>query len=552
MPGDLPSLPVAALQAHLLPLYEPLVEVLERLRPGLTAPLPPSRAELLAARGLERAMQYLRGVFRADPSLASQLAAAAEERPAAERHGLRALADVYGGSDSRYINFYGPAGTIETVPYDDALLQPSGEQFKGRTVFVGFAERRQPEQQDDFYSVFSQRSGLNLSGVEIGATAFANLLERTSIVPLPIPWHLLLVLLWGGALIGALAGLPPARAAAVAAAAGAAYAAAGYLSFTSAHVWLPLVVPLAVQLPLAVGLAAFLHYRDLKAQRARIHTALGYYVPADVVQRLAHETIDATADRRLVYGTCLFTDAERYTALSEALPPERLASLMSDYYEVMFAAVKRNGGLVSDTAGDAMVAVWATARPDPAARERACRAALEIQQAVAAFNRAHAERPLPTRLGLESGPLVLGNIGAGQRFEYRAIGDIVNTASRIQDLNRLLGTQVLASATTVTEWPAGAKRELGRFLLRGKSVPVDIFELLDRESAARPVEADSVFAAGLAAVQMGDWAEARRAFERSLALVPEDGPSAFYARLAADYARLPPSRWTGAVEITTR
>ena len=179
--------------------------------------------------------------------------------------------------------------------------------------------------------------------------------------------------------------------------------------------------------------------------------------------------MSAVANRQLLHGTCLFTDAEEYTTVSEALRPEELAGLMNDYYQAMFRVVERHGGMVSDTSGDSMVALWATTTPDSTSRIKACRAALEIVEAVAEFNLGRGGSQLPTRVGLESGEVLLGNIGAEQRFEYRAIGDhIVNTASRLQGLNRLLRTRVLVSAATVAGAPGLVTRNVGVFLLRGK------------------------------------------------------------------------------------
>ncbi len=123
---------------------------------------------------------------------------------------------------------------------------------------------------------------------------------------------------------------------------------------------------------------------------------------------------------------------------------------MNDYYGVLFRIVEEHGGEISDTAGDSMVAVWATAEPNPDVQRRALRASIAMIEAVEAFNRQRPSAPLPTRIGLESGELVIGNIGSEQRYEYRAIGDIVNTAARIQGLNAVLGTRVLVSAATLS------------------------------------------------------------------------------------------------------
>jgi adenylate cyclase len=266
----------------------------------------------------------------------------------------------------------------------------------------------------------------------MGATAIANLLEQRTLVPLPVPWHLGLLLALGLAFGAGIARLATRHAAALALGFGAAYFSIGYWLFAVYDVWLPLVVPLLLQVPSGFAVALWRNYRELNLQRERVRTALGYYVPASVARRLAEQTVSMGSSRRLLHGTCLFTDAEQYTAVAEGLRPDALAALMNDYYRALFRVVQEHGGEISDTAGDSMVAVWASAEPDAAGRSRAIDAATAILGAVDAFNNEQHVGRLPTRVGLESGELMLGNIGAEQRYEYRAIGDIVNTAARIQ------------------------------------------------------------------------------------------------------------------------
>jgi adenylate cyclase len=339
----------------------------------------------------------------------------------------------------------------------------------------------------------------------------------------------------------------------LAAFAAAIYAAAAYWAFSAHAVWLPVLVPLFVQVPTAALVAVCLNYVQLARQRERVQVALGYYVPRAVVNRLAEQSVSEAADRQLLHGTCLFTDAEAYTTVSEALRPEALAALMNDYYRVMFAVVQRHGGIVSDTAGDSMVALWATAKPDADSRTRACHAALEIVDAVAEFNRDRGGMQLPTRVGLESGEVLLGNIGAEQRFEYRAIGDIVNTASRLQGLNALLGTRVLVSDATAVGTPGLVTRNLGAFLLRGKKTPIRVHEPVGfaaaSDGAREPLFAS--FAAALEQFESQRWSDAARAFADILGQFPGDGPSVFYAGLSADYERQP-RPWTGAISITVK
>jgi adenylate cyclase len=547
---DTPSLPVIALQAYLMPHYDELVALLGRVRPALLDEIPRSRAEVAARGDLGSVMRTIRSEFQRDPGLARELEAALGSDRALGA--LRILSDVYGGPTSRYLNLYGPPRTIRTIPFDLASARSGLLDLAGKMVFVGFAEPRQSEEKDFFYSVFSQNSGANLSGVEIGASAFANLLDRRSLIPLSMPTHLLLVIGWGF-LLGLVVVSSTRAALTLAALAAALYAATAYWAFSQHAVWLPVLVPLFVQVPAAALGAVCLNYVLLMRQRERVQDALGYYVPRAFVNRLAEQSVSAAASRQLLHGACLFTDAEEYTTVSEALRPDDLAALMNDYYRVMFRVVERHGGMVSDTSGDSMVALWASAMPDPSSRIKACRAALEMVEAVAEFNHGRGASQLPTRVGLESGEVLLGNIGAEQRYEYRAIGDIVNTASRLQGLNRLLRTRVLVSDATVVGAPGLVTRDVGRFLLRGKKTPIRVHEPLGFAGAvSRETEnLAAAFTTALDQFERERWAEARRSFAGILERFPGDGPSAFYLERCKEYEDLQ-RPWEGAISVTVK
>ena len=545
--GDLPSLPAVALQAYLLRYYDDFGALLASVRPSLRVPT--SRAELLRAHDLPRAMGDLRTAFAKDASLAADLHAALERRRDESSPALDALIGLYAGPDSRYLNYYGPARTIRTIPFDIAARSHGDLDLKGKMVFVGGSEPRQSEQQDYFHSVFSQQTGANLSGVEIGATAFANLLEQRSLVAMPMWANVLFVALWGVALGAAVVGASTARAFALAALGGALYWAWVYWQFDAHGLWWPLLVPLALQLPMAVAVTVLLNYANVLRQRELVQVALGHYVPQEVVRRLSEQSARTLPQRRLLQGACLCTDVESYTTVAETLDAHELADLMEEYFGVLARVVKEHGGFVVDAAGDALVAVWAATGALAESRLSACRAALGVVAAVDEFNARRAP-PLPTRVGVESGELLLGNFGPEQRVGYRAIGDIVNTASRLEGLNKILGTRVLVSAATLAGTSELASRDLGAFLLRGKSTPLRVQELLGSQDSSHPPA--TAFAAALEHLASAQWGQAQREFAALRQAYPDDGPTAFYAALSADYASVPPRNWTGAVQIAAK
>jgi len=235
----------------------------------------------------------------------------------------------------------------------------------------------------------------------------------------------------------------------------------------------------------------------------------------------------------------LFTDVEGYTGISEALQPDQLARLMDAYFAEVFAPVRERGGTILDVAGDGMQAIWTSKANEPGFRRAACLAMLEIGARVARFNaRAGGGPILRTRMALHCGEVLLGSFGAGEHFEYRAVGDIVNAASRIDGLNKFLCTTQLVSAVLLEGLDDLATRPLGSFILAGKSKPLAVSELLGRREdvGRRQKELRDRFAPALAAYSQGRFDEARAAFEAILQDFPGDGPAAFYARRCATLA----------------
>src|SRR3569623_1149791 len=184
---------------------------------------------------------------------------------------LTPLHDAYDGDPHPYLNFYGPPRTIMTLPYSDVLDgDPAtlAAQVRGKAVFVGFAEQRQPQQRDSFYTVYTRADGRDLSGVEIAATAFANLLHRDTLQAPASLAALLLVIVYGLVAATLCRRLPALAAIACGFALAAAYYFVAAQLFTTRHLWLPLVVPLMVQTPLALFLGVFGHYwRSLRPSR---------------------------------------------------------------------------------------------------------------------------------------------------------------------------------------------------------------------------------------------------------------------------------------------
>ena len=175
-----------------------------------------------------------------------------------------------------------------------------------------------------------------------------------------------------------------------------------------------------------------------------------------------------------------------------------------------------------------------------------------MAKAVHRFNGTVENLNLPTRVGVHSGQIFLGNIGAGDHYEYGPTGDTVNTASRMDGLNKYLGTEVLASDEIVQQIDGLLSREVGKFMLKGKAQPIVVHELLGRADEVDDTRKKSAenFTQGLDAFRRRSWDEAAEKFHRAIENSPNDGPAHFYAKLCEEYKiNSPGDAWDGVIVL---
>ncbi len=228
---------------------------------------------------------------------------------------------------------------------------------------------------------------------------------------------------------------------------------------------------------------------------------------------------------------------------------------MNKYFDAIFEPVKKNSGIGLELKADSMLAIWTEDHPDLNLKNLVCHTALDVIRAADGFNRSHSRTPLPTRIGIHSGYISLGFIGAIDHYQYQPVGDAVNTASRMEGLNKHLGTQILVSGEALEQPDDFLVRRLGKFIMAGKSKPVATYELMCRMKESTDLQRNlcTIFTSALDAFQWQSWNEAVAGFEESLKLQPEDGPSRFYLNWCKTYKRNPPGdTWDGAVRLATK
>jgi adenylate cyclase len=457
--------------------------------------------------------------------------------------------------DTHHLDYYGPPQTFRMESYS-AVYEGKVADLQGKVVFVGKANRTfSPGKTDFFQTPFTGTRSGKMAGVEIMATHFANLLEGRFITPTFPP---ALVFLVFGLVTGLmLTQLPGFIGIAASLLLGGAYVGVAAWCFQRSGQWLPVVVPLLIQLPVAWLLSLLWSRRDLLNERKRIiafvrqvfpqwmpflPTSPGQWYPENGTKELTSE--------QDVFGLCLATDIEGYTTVAAQHTPHEMWELLNSYYHVLGHPVSSHKGIIADITGDAMMAVW-IAKPIASQRLAACLAALEMELAVERFNEASIGGQLPTRIGLHEGEMTLGRIEAGEGSVFRAIGDTVNTASRIQGVNKYLGTRILASSAIIAGLSDIICRPVGLFRLVGRAEPSELAEIIgmSAEVAEAQIALNKQFASGLSAFQEGRWERAEMIFQTILEDYGQDGPSQFYLNYMGSFPGVPPSGWDGVVML---
>jgi len=210
-------------------------------------------------------------------------------------------------------------------------------------------------------------------------------------------------------------------------------------------------------------------------ERELIRDTFGRYVTRDVASVILNEQIDLSGEMRPC--TILFTDIEDYTTMSEALTPKEIVETLNAYFSTVVDIIQRHHGIVNKFIGDSVFAMFNVPSDDPDHAIHAVEAAIEIV-GITATRTFGKSRQLRTRIGINSGLVVAGNIGSKDRLEYTVIGDDVNIASRLEELNKQYGTQILIGENTKALATAHFDfSELGEFQLRGKEKPIKVYRV---------------------------------------------------------------------------
>lgn len=329
--------------------------------------------------------------------------------------------------------------------------------------------------------------------------------------------------------------------------------------FVSYNVHMQIVTPL-----LAVGFTyvgnTLFQYLGERREKATIRNAFGRYLPEKVVAQLIENPglLKLGGEERVL--SILFSDVAGFTTISEKLTPVQLVHLLNEYLTAMTNIITKYDGIIDKYEGDAIMAEFGAPLHDDDHAIKACHAALEMQEKLVEMRvkwRKEGRPELHARAGINSGNVVLGNMGSESVFDYTVMGDNVNLASRLEGANKEYGTYIM-----ISEWTQEfvkdhiITRELDLIRVKGKEKPVKVYEVLARASTGISSTMKKVlenYNQGLAAYRQQRWDEAIVCFKAAINAKAEDGPSQEYLKRCEAFKKEPPEPgWDGVFTMKTK
>ncbi|MBI3813480.1 MAG: adenylate/guanylate cyclase domain-containing protein [Nitrospinae bacterium] len=460
------------------------------------------------------------------------------------------LGDIVIPTDERgamLINYYGPQKAFPHYSITDIIHDRiPAELLQDRMVLVGptalgiYDLRITPFQQ-------------NYPGVEIHATIIDNIFQQNFIIrpDWMAVYDIAVIILLGIILSILLPRLKAIYAGILMLILSAAYLELSYYFFIDKGLWINIVYPLSETFSVYVGITVY-RYATEEKEKKFIKGAFSQYLAPAVINQLIDnpKMLELGGEEKIL--TAFFSDIKGFSTFSEKLTPKELVHLLNLYLTEMTDIVLDHSGTVDKFVGDAIVAFFgAPVRYDDHAK-RACYAALEIQKKSVELRERWKKEGNPevyTRIGLNTGPMVVGNMGTMRKMNYTIMGDAVNLASRLEGANKPYGTYIMLGESTYNAAKDFIEaRELDSIRVMGKKEPVRVYELIAKKGEIAQQKRDAVesYNTGLSYYKQRRWRDAALQFDKALQIDAADGPSKTYiARCGEFSASPPPEDWDG-------
>ena len=451
------------------------------------------------------------------------------------------------------VNYLGPPRTFPHYSIADILSgKIPAQTFRNKIVLVGATAV-------GIYDLRVTPFSATYPGVEIHATVIDNILHRNFLSHSSLTRFIdICTIILFGLIIGLLIpSLRPISGMLWAFLIIAVFLVINYFVFISFNVWLNLVYPFLTMVVIYLGITIY-HYFKEERERKKIRGAFQYYLTASVINEMLKDPAKLKLGGDKKDLTVLFSDIRGFTTMSEKLTPEELVALLNEYLTAMTNQVFQNDGLLDKYMGDAIMAVFGAPLDQPDHARRACLTALAMMKELHRLQekwKAEGRPAFNIGIGINSGDMVVGNMGSEMRFDYTVMGDMVNLGSRLEGTNKEYGTNIILSEFTYEKVKdIMCCRELDGVRVKGKIKPVKIYELLGEKKDEPEFKAlIDAFARSLTLYREGKWDAAIAAFERVLTLRPGDFVSTVYVERCKNLKEHPPAEpWDGVFVMTRK
>jgi len=451
------------------------------------------------------------------------------------------------------INYLGPPKTFTHYPISDIINNriPKGT-FKNKMVLVGTTAL-------GIYDMRNTPFSLVYPGVEVHATIIDNTLAQNFLIR--PDWIKILDVL-AIILMGVVTGLIIPRLNAVKGILFAiclfiAHILLSRLFFVNYGLWFNITYPLAALIVLYVSHTIYKYVTE-ERERKKIKGAFTYYVSSSVVnEMLKHpEKLKLGGERKEL--TVLFSDIKGFTTIAEGLTPEELVNLLNEYLTVMTDVVFKYDGTLDKYIGDAIMAVYGAPLDLPDHPFKACQSALEMIKELQKLNEkwiGEGRQAFDIRIGINTGPMMVGNMGSKQRFDFTAMGDSVNLGSRLEGANKSYKTDIIIGELTYERVKNEfVCMELDSVRVKGTKKPVKIYSLVGVKDIPQIPEAIvNQFNGGVTVYKERKWDEAIQIFENIAALDPDLYAAQLYIERCNNFKKSPPPPdWDGVYVMTSK
>jgi adenylate cyclase len=334
---------------------------------------------------------------------------------------------------------------------------------------------------------------------------------------------------------------------------------AAYYFYLESDFWIPIINPV---LTLIFTFSSVYLYRYITEERGKrfIKETFSHFVTQSVVDELLENPDKIKLGGEKKECTVFFSDVSGFTTIAEQLTPEALVRLLNEYLTEMTNIIFKYDGMLDKYEGDAIMAVFGAPIELENHALKGCAAALEMQEQLIKLRNLWANQGRPqlrARCGLNTGMMIVGNMGSENRFDYTVMGDAVNLGARLEPANKQYGTKILIGENTYEKAKEHViVRELDLLRVKGKTEPAKVYELLGLAEKGIPEKSKQVldlFNKGFEDYLARNWESAIKYFNLILNIEPHDGPSITYVKRCEQFTKNPPGEnWDGVFTLFTK